>query len=118
VSGGEDPATSANGGEAKDNGSFPGHRWSASGGEGDISRDGAVALPPREDEKKETSPEIIQEKKRAVFSEQKAEDQPEIEIDPRYTSGIKFTESDVCSVDGLPSSLQSQLQEETEETKG
>jgi hypothetical protein len=107
---------SANGGDAYHNGSFSRHRWSTSvAGEGKTSRDGVVALPPREDEKKEMSPEISPEQRKAIFSEQKVDDQPEIEIDPRYASGIKFTESDVCSVDGLPSSLQSQLQEETEE---
>jgi hypothetical protein len=66
----------------KDNGSFPGHRAQV------VVKGIFQGMVPycTQGGRKEGngSPEIIQEKKSAL--EQKAEDQPEIEIDPRYIS--------------------------------
>lgn len=79
------------------------------------------ALPPKEDEKKEISPEAAVQDKTLLLPSRKVGFDKLINttspnndgIDPRYTSSIKFTESDVCSVDGLPSSLLVQLQDKT-----
>jgi WD40 repeat protein len=127
-------ARAISGASADGNGSYSNHRRSQSCGASSTSasanakRHGggggggsAIEFTLKEDEKKEMTPETSPEDlsppgRTAGFAGKRAEIHHEIEIDPGfYTSGIKFTESDVCSVGGLPSNLQSQLQEEMEE---